>query len=151
MSVVDDPMLALIIRFVTGQGEIDTSNEEFIKHQLETLQNHIASFPKEQQKQMAMEWIKNHAENYRRNWQKRVISEQAVNKRCADCPMLGYAQDTVCLVHGHWLKLLKEYLADEISSERYIEEALHLLREHKQELRLATRQLPAYLHLIFQD
>ena len=63
-------MLALIIRFVTGQGEIDPSNEEFIKHQLETLQNHIASFPKEQQKQMAMEWIKYHAENYRRNWQK---------------------------------------------------------------------------------
>ena len=98
-----------------------------------------------------MEWIKQHAEKYRRNWQKKTVSRQVGEKRCTDCPMLGYAADKVCAMHSHWLKLLNEYLADEISSEIYIQEALHLLQEHKQELKLATGQLDVDSRLIFQE
>ena len=148
MSIVDDPMLALISRFVTGHGNIDTSNEAFIKFQFETLQNHVSQFPKEQQGQKAMEWITQHAENYRRNWQKEVVSQQACEKRCKDCPIPGYGENTVCVVHGRWLKLLKEYLAESITSESYVEEALHILRQHKTELSIATREYSSHSQLM---
>ncbi|MEN8179134.1 MAG: hypothetical protein ABFS39_11030 [Pseudomonadota bacterium] len=151
MSIIDDPMLALIIRFVTKHGEIDASNEAFIKLQFETLKDHIAQFPIEKQGPKAMEWIKQHAENYRRNWQQKVVTHQARGTRCKDCPILGYEGNAVCVVHDRWLKLLEEFLADEIDSERYIEEALQLLREHKRELIIAKRKplADAYLLLNF--
>lgn len=148
MSIVDDPMLALIIRFVTAHGDVDASNEEFIKLQLETLQNHVSQFPKEQQGQKAMEWIKTHAENYRHNWQKEVVSLQACDKRCEDCPILSYGENTVCVVHSRWLKLLKDYLAENITSESYVEEALQLLRQHKSELSIATRDCSGHSPLM---
>jgi len=132
-------MLALIIRFVTSHSDIDSSNEAFIKHQFEILQNHVSQYPREERGQRAMEWITQHAENYRRDWQKKVVSQRASGKRCADCPILGYGENTVCVVHSRWLKLLKDYLAEQITSERYAEQALQLLRQHKSELIIASR------------
>lgn len=134
MSLIDDPMLALIIRFVTPQGEMAVSNEAFIKHQCEILQHHVSQFPKQERSQKAMEWIQIHAENYRRNWQRAIVTRKAREQRCKDCPMLASSDRTNCAVHTQWLRLLMAYLDREISSESYVEDALELLRQHKSEL-----------------
>ena len=62
MSIVDDPMLALIVRFVAGHNELYAADDEFLKHQLEVLKSHVAHFPKEQQSAKVLEWIEQYAE-----------------------------------------------------------------------------------------
>ena len=138
MSIVDDPVLALIMRFVIDREPLDVSDEAFLQRQLETLKNHVAQFPKEQQQPKAMEWIERHAENYRRAWQRTVISKTASKKRCADCPLLRQAGSGNCAVHGKWLALLQRYLSDELSSAEYVEDALRLLQAHKSELKITS-------------
>ena len=146
MFTLDDPMLALIIRFVTNPNELSTSDEEFMKIQLETLRKHLAKFPEEDKRQRALEWINSHAESYRSNWHRQALSKQLNRKRCKDCPMQGY-ENTHCVVHDRWLKLLNRYLADRITSERYVYEALQLLQQHKTELRVATAEHTLHTHL----
>jgi len=137
MSIVDDPMLALIVRFVAGHKELYAADDEFLEHQLEVLKSHVAQFPKEQQSAKALEWIEQYAEIYRRDWQKKVVSRQAGNKRCNDCPLIlnGYSSG-ICVVHNRWIKLLKRYLSEQITSATYVEDTLRLLEENKTELKV---------------
>ena len=140
MSIVDDPVLALIMRFVIDREPLDVSDEAFLQRQLETLKTHLAQFPKEQQQPKAMEWIERHAVNYRRGWRRTVISKTALKERCTDCPLLDHAGAGNCAVHGQWLALLKRYLSDELSSAEYVEDALRLLQAHKSELKITRSE-----------
>ena len=134
MSVVDDPMLSLILRFVLNHEQLEVSDEAFIQRQIESLKCHVAQFPEKLQEQKAMEWIERHAENYRRAWQRTVVSKTAVNKRCVDCPLIHLGDAQNCAVHDAWLALLNRYLSKELTSAEYVEDALMLLQEHKSEL-----------------
>ena len=66
MLIVDDPLLALIMRFVTDPSQPDRTNDEFIKRQIRTLKEYVDQFPPEEQGMRAMEWIERHARRYRR-------------------------------------------------------------------------------------
>ena len=140
MLIVDDPLLALIVRFVVGQDRPDLSDDEFIRRQLQTLREHVDRFPAQEQAARAMEWVAENAENYRRSWQNNVVSQCAPNERCPDCPLTGGAGQGHCDVHSRWLQLLRVYLAGELSSEAYVGDTLELLRHHKTDLRVSRQR-----------
>jgi hypothetical protein len=86
-----------------------------------------------------MEWIQQHAENYRRDWQRRTLSRQSFYLRCEDCPMQSLGATEQCEIHEQWLYLLRLYTAGKLSSQSYIERALAALRDSKEQLR---RRIP---------
>jgi hypothetical protein len=135
--IVDDPMLALITRFVCGEAQLQLSEGEFILEQIGTIQRYVAQFPAEQRNMRAIEWIQQHAERYRQAWQKKAVYAQATQTRCPDCPLAGGGL-TSCQIHHRWLDILNSYLAGEISSRRYVESTLRLLREHKMRLKVTA-------------
>jgi len=139
MLIVDDPLLALIVRFVVGQEQLEISDEEFVQRQLQTLREYVDRFPPHEHTARAMEWVAENAESYRRGWQQNVVARSAPSQRCPDCPLTGSAGQGHCEVHARWLQLLRAYIAGEISSEAYVEDTLELLRRHKTDLRV-TRQ-----------
>ncbi len=140
MFIVDDPLLALIVRFVINGQEPDASNEEFIKHQIETLRAYVEQFPPEQHGLKAMEWVEQHAERYRKDWQKRAVASWWTETRCDDCPLKHFGTEEFCEIHEKWSYLLKCYVSDEITSKKYIKNALHLLKKHKKLLK--HRRIP---------
>jgi hypothetical protein len=135
MFIVDDPLLTLILRFVTDTDRSDTSNEEFLQRQIQTLKRYLAQFPEHQQGAKAMEWIGQHAENYRRDWQRRTLSRQSFYLRCEDCPMQRFGATEQCEIHEQWLYLLRLYTAGKLSSQGYIERSLAALGDSKELLR----------------
>lgn len=139
MCIFDDPMLALIARFVVEDiDSLNISEEDFLQHQLTEIRSCIENAPREQQQQLALAWIIEHAERYRQEWQRRAFSKMVLYKRCADCPLIHDSSISYCVIHSRWVALLKEYIADEISSEKYIEETLDLLTQHKTNLKIST-------------
>jgi len=139
MEALDDPTLALIARFVVEDvDELKLSDEHYLQHQINEIKRQIEKFPEEQQEQFALAWIREHAERYRRDWRKKIFTETALDKRCADCPLIHDNPTSSCVIHKRWVELLKEYIAGEINSDKYIEETIHLLKEHKNSLKVAT-------------
>ena len=136
MTIIDDPLLALILRFVTPEEAIEARDEAFIQAQIETLRRHLARYPEEQRGEQALRWIEGHAANYRRTWQRRTAAEGAERIRCGDCPLSDEGDNRTCEIHGAWLDLLNGFVAGAIDSRAYVERTLGLLREHKQRLRL---------------
>ena len=141
MSVIEDPLLALIIRFVMKDERHQRADDEFVQRQLDTLKAYVDRYPAEERQPRAMQWIERHAANYRREWQKKVLPRQAADNRCHDCPLDSGNHKQHCTIHGEWLGLLQAYLRDEIDSSDYVRNALELLREHKNELRIQRRGL----------
>ena len=139
MFIVDDPLLALILRFLVAMDRSDTSNEEFLQRQIQTLKRYLAQFPEHQQGEKAMEWIQQHAENYRRDWQRRTLSQQSFYLRCEDCPMQSLGASEQCEIHEQWLYLLRLYTAGKLSSQSYVEQALAALQGGKDQLK---RRIP---------
>lgn len=138
MSLPDDPMLALIARFVVHEAEhFNVSEQQYLQDQLAEIRRHIDSFPEQQQEQAALDWIAQHAERYRRQWQEQKLSDLALDRRCPDCPLADEGSSTSCMIHKRWVGLINEYIAGEINSERYVEETLRLLGEHKHALKTA--------------
>jgi hypothetical protein len=90
-----------------------------------------------------MEWIGAHAGEYRRQWQKNAVAQVLVKARCPDCPLLGERRSPQCEIHAFWLSLLQHYIADDISSQEYVESTLKLLSQYKDRLKVgvARRQL----------
>ncbi len=132
-------MLALIARFVVEDiNNLNISEEEFLQHQLTEIRSYIENAPRGQQQQLALAWIIEHAERYRQEWQRRTFSKIALYTRCADCPLIPDSTTSYCVIHSRWTALLKEYIADEISSEKYIEETLDLLTQHKTKLKISA-------------
>lgn len=138
--VVDDPMLALMTRFACGDGQLHFAHEEFMVDQLAAIHRYVAPFPAEQQSTLAIQWIEQHAERYRRAWQQKAVYAKVVRTRCPDCPLAEEGLSTNCSIHDQWLDLLTQYAADEISSKRYVEDTLRLLTDYKNRLKVSARR-----------
>ena len=131
MFVVDDPLMALILRFVVDTEASDSSNEEFLRRQLKHLSRYLTRFPEAEHRNRALDWVAEHAARYRRDWERNTVAARTVYLRCADCPLAGVGATEHCEIHEQWLYLLHRYLADETTSREYIEHALALLAEYK--------------------
>ncbi len=66
MFIVDDPMLALIMRFVGGDRQLDISDEKFLHGQITAVQEFVSKYPSEQKNSKALEWIAKYARKYER-------------------------------------------------------------------------------------
>jgi hypothetical protein len=144
MYIVEDPLLALITRFVGGYADVEGSQEELMERQVAAIRAHVEGFPAEERSLRAREWIESHAKQYRQAWQKAVLSEQLRDARCSDCPLTHGDGSRPCPIHDRWLALLNDYVADRLSSAQYVEDTLALLDAHKQHLKVAlTRAHPA--------
>lgn len=138
MSIIDDPVLALIARFVVDDlDNLSISDEAFLKKQVETICSHIKHAPEEEQQQLALKWIKEHAEHYRQEWLRKTLSRRVADMRCQDCPLLHSSSKEICSIHSKWVILLNEYVTDKINSEKYIEKTLSILNQHKYELKVS--------------
>lgn len=135
--------MALIVRFVVSEERNEHADAEFVQRQLATLKAYVDSYPAEEKQPRAMQWIEQHAAHYRREWQKKILPRQATENRCNDCPLDSGNLKRHCTIHGKWLKLLNAYLGDQIDSGEYVRNALELLREHKDELRVSGCNLKA--------
>lgn len=140
MSVIDDPMLALIARFVVEDiYNLRIPDKVFLQEQVDEIRRYVGDAQGEERHLMAMQWVREHAEHYRREWQKRELSRIVRDKRCADCPLVHHGTNKpYCTIHRRWVALLREYLADQIGSKRYVEETLNLLKHHKENLKVST-------------
>lgn len=143
MYIVDDPTLALITRFVGDAEQLDVSDAEFLLRQVADIERYIGQFPHDQREARALEWIAAHAQAYRRQWQKAAVAQTLSKARCPDCPLTGKHHSSYCEIHAFWLKLLQQYVADEMSSQEYVENTLKLLDGYKNQLKvgLARRRL----------
>lgn len=151
MFLIDDPVLALIVRFVVREQDLDVTDEEFLKRQVACMKSYLERYPEQEQGDKAIEWIARHAEQYRDQWQKQVVTHKASRTRCMDCPMNTFGEDTYCQIHYQWMGLLKRYAQGDLSSGDYVKTTLGMLRMHKRELLLRKqheaeerRQLRAY-------
>lgn len=140
MFSVDDPFLALILRFVVDTDGEGSTDQEFLQRQLKALRRYLAQFPKEEHGSRALDWIGQHAARYRRDWELNAVASRTVYLRCADCPLEGFGSTEYCQIHEQWLYLLHRYLANEVTTRSYVEDSLALLREYKNQhkVRLTT-------------
>ena len=139
MYIIDDPMLALIARFVVEDVDnLSISDETYLQQQVTDLKRYIEQSPGKQKDQLALEWIREHAERYRQVWQRKTFSRIALEKRCADCPLLQDDKKYSCVIHSRWVALLTKYIAGEIGSDIYIEETLNLLYQNKRNLKISA-------------
>jgi hypothetical protein len=144
MYIVDDPMLALIIRFMGDTQHLNVSDAEFLLRQITAIEQYVEQFPPGERNMRAMEWITAHAQQYRRQWQKNAVAQLLVKARCPDCPLAGGQRSSRCEIHDFWLKLLQQYITDEISSQDYVENTLKLLGQYKNRLKVSSprKRLP---------
>ncbi len=136
MFIVDDPLLALILRFVTHTDRSLEANEEFLQRQLKAIKYYLTQSPAHEQEPKVMEWIAQQAEKYRRDWQTRAVPNRTLDLRCEDCPLASLGAAEHCEIHEQWLYLLRQYTAGEINSRNFIESALDSLRHYKETLKL---------------
>ena len=136
MYTIDDPMFALILRFVGQNQKINLCNHDFIQNQLKAIQAYIEKFPPEEKGLRAIEWIEKYAREYRERWVKEVIDKKFSSQRCQDCPLSEANLLEHCQIHEQWLELLQQYAADEINAKIYVENTLNLLTQHKEDLKM---------------
>jgi hypothetical protein len=136
---LDDPTLALMARFVVRDADLqELYDEEYLRAQLASIRRHIEAFPPEQQEQAAFDWIEQHAQRYRQQWQNREqLPSLLPDQRCPDCPLVDRGSGGSCMIHKRWVGLLNEYAAGEIPSASYIKATLRLLQEHKDHLKIS--------------
>ena len=136
---LDDPMLALIARFVVGEAELlEPDNEQYLRDQLARIRRHIENFPAAQKEQAALDWIAEHAQRYRQEWYKRKqLPGLLPDRRCPDCPLVDHGSRSSCMIHRRWVGLLNEYVSGEIHSDAYVVATLRLLQEHKEHLKIS--------------
>ena len=138
MTLLNDAMLALIARFVVDDlDHLSISDEQFLQQQIDEIKSHVSHLPKEQQQKYIFEWIEQRAENYRNEWLRKKLTQLLVKQRCSDCPLINDGSNSNCIIHQSWVELLKDYMSGKIDSEHYVEEALQLLGEHKEDLKIA--------------
>lgn len=138
MHTLDDPMLALILRFVGRSQEVTFRDDAFLREQLMEIREHIKGAPAEEQQARAFEWIEKHAREYRDQWVRGIVDEELSGQRCPDCPLARSDLADKCRIHEQWLELLRRYIGDEISARTYAEYALELLARHKENLKLSS-------------
>jgi len=142
MFRIDDPLLSLILRFVLSNDELKKPDEEFIQRQIRTLMDYVAQFPEEDQEKNAFVWIEQHAEKYRRNWERQTVSAYVSTAQWVDCPMIAKGDaNNYCMIHQEWLQLLEAYRHNLTSTRSYVKNALALLQEHKDQLKVNMQQV----------
>lgn len=141
MYTINDPLFALILRFVGCDLGVAFSNREFIRKELQAIQEYIRKFPEAEQEQHAMEWVLQHAMEYRRVWEKEVVTRRFADRRCPDCPLAGGDHLRHCQIHDQWEVLLRQYIDGKINATRYVEDALELLSQHKEHLKVKLSAL----------
>lgn len=138
MSMLDDPTLALITRFVVDDiDNLSMSEERFLRHQVIEIKSLIENQPVEHHQQIIFDWIKSHAENYRHEWHQKSLRRILIKKRCSDCPLVHQDEMTNCVIHQRWSVLLKHYLGGKLATKTYVEESLQLLKQYKDELKVS--------------
>ncbi len=128
-------MLALIALFVGADRDHGISEQAFLQRQIKAIESYVAAFPGEERNIRAREWIENYAENYRKNWQRKYLPNWLRELRCPDCPLADGHSIRQCKIHQQWSDLLVRYTSEEMSSREYVEQALVLLNENKQQLK----------------
>ena len=136
MYKINDSMLTLILRFAGCNQEIAFSNQEFLREQVKAIQAYVGKYPPEERKQKTIEWIAERAREYRETWEEEHLTREVSSHRCPDCPLAESGDSQHCRIHEQWLELLQRYAADEITSRKYIEDALVLLSHNKKHLRI---------------
>jgi len=136
MYTINDAVLALILRFVGRDQGVTVSDREFIQRQLKAIREHIEKFPPEEQESRAIEWIEEHSREYRKAWEKEVVTKEFSEQRCPDCPLSENGSSRHCQIHDQWRELLRQYATDKISSSKYVKSALTLLAQHKEHLKI---------------
>ncbi len=141
MYTINDPMFALILRFVGRNQKVTFEDDKFIKKESQVIQAYIEQFPAEERELRALEWIEAHAYGYRKTWEKETIGKEFSLQRCTDCPLAVVDDSEHCEIHEEWLSLLRQYAADEISSREYVENALGLISKHKENLKIKLSEI----------
>jgi hypothetical protein len=141
MSDIDDPMFAMILRFVGANQEIDFLDNRFIRNQLDIIQKYIEKFPAKERRLRAKEWIEENARLYRETWKKEIITNRYSNQRCKDCPLLGTTTYEHCQIHDQWVELLRQYALGDINTKKYVEDTLKFLGKHKEHLKVKLSDL----------
>lgn len=136
MLNLDDPLLALLLRFVINTDQTPAANEEFLLRQIKTIKWYLTQFPSSEQGAKVLEWIEQNAERYRGEWQRRDMSSRTAYVRCEDCPLAGLSAYEHCEIHEQWLYLLRQYTTGRVNTRSYVESALDLLQHYKDELKL---------------
>ena len=57
MYIVDDPTLALLVRFAGGDRSLNLSDAEFLFKQLEAIEEYVSHYSAEERQARAMEWV----------------------------------------------------------------------------------------------
>ncbi len=141
MYTINDPMFALILRFVGRNQKVTFPDDCFIKEQLKQIQSYIDRFPAEEQDLRALEWIEGHAHKYRKAWEKEIIGKEFSHEKCPDCPLATLDNSEHCGIHEEWLNLLQRYAAEEINSKEYVKNALDIIARHKEDLKIKLSML----------
>ena len=132
----DDPILALILRFVGIDPQKSSLNQEFIQKEVHELNEYIQKFPENERESHAIEWVSKYAAPYRDAWEKKVVTEQFSKEHCADCPLLNTLGHKSCHIHDQWVELLTRYADNEITSQAYVKATLELLAKNKENLKI---------------
>ena len=135
MYIVDDPMLALIARFVCVDKYRGVSEQEFLQLQVDAIESYVQSFPERERDARALKWVGQYAEQFRRNWQRKYLVRWLEELRCQDCPLADGHSMRHCKIHNQWSDLLTRYAAEKISSREFVEQNLKLLSENKEILK----------------
>ena len=137
MYIVDDPTLALMIRFMGSAEALNLSDADFLFKQLDAIERYVSQYPADERQGRALEWIETHARDYRQRWQQQAAAQQMARVRCSDCPLTEGRPDAPCPVHRRWLALLRRYGDGELSGQEYIHDTLKLLAAHKKRLKIS--------------
>ncbi len=141
-QTIDDSVFALILRFAGFDQELSLHPEEFFKKQLQEIEAYVARFQPEERGLRAIKWIEQYASEYRKAWNKEMISREVLEHQCPDCPLQNKNSDGHCEIHDQWMELLQKYAADEMTSQEYVRNTLLLLAIYKEDLRVKLSALP---------
>ncbi|MCG6863115.1 MAG: hypothetical protein LJE70_17855 [Chromatiaceae bacterium] len=137
MDEIDDPLLALILRFVVAEADSDLPHAACMRLQVTLIQEHISAFRAEDREARAIEWVEQHARRFREDCKgKLVAAALAEEARCRDCPLLETSNRGPCVIHEYWASLVRRYVNKQLSSAEYVRNSLALLQEHKEKLKV---------------
>jgi len=68
-------MLALITRFAACCEDPTVSEEAFLRQQCDQIREYVTGVSEDQSQDRALQWIMDHAEDYRRKWHTNVVAQ----------------------------------------------------------------------------
>ena len=141
-QTIDDSVFALILRFAGFNQELSFHNDKFFKKQLQEIKTHVDQYQPEERGLRAIKWIEQYASEYRKAWNKEMISKEVLEHQCPDCALQNENISGHCEIHDQWMELLQKYAADEMTSQEYVRNTLLLLATYKEDLRVKLSALP---------